>query len=612
LLARTFAATTSTKPTSPDVTDTLRPDGIVHNYRYAGGPLVPIRYTIRGQVERIGDPAVTTFPFSARYAYLPNGLVDTAEFSSAGSPAQQQRYRYALGPSGYDALNRLRSADFSSWTGTQWTVTPTYDLSGITYDASGNLRSLRRNRDTGSTFIDNLSYTIAGTSNRLDTVTDAVLSTPEPWDAESGNFTYDLTGNVVTAPAPYSLTAVAYDPSNLPLSITRNNTTTRYRYDDAGQRIYKQVNGGNIEVYIREGGTPLAVFTLRPNGNHQSSYFNLVWEARVIGRLPSSGSRSYYHFDALGSTRAVTQGATITESYDFEPWGLLMAGRTRAGTTKEGFTSKERDTETGLDYFGARYYMPAIGRWAAVDPVSDDMAEWSPYNYVYNNPLTRTDPDGRQPPHMWLPPESAEGAQQVVNLTGHFIKGAAKAAVGIVTLVHTALTLDENTPDFGPFTGIQQAVQTLRTGTPEEKAEAAGGLTFGAVTAAYGLRGAGGPKPVALTERAGQIHGVLDPIAQTQRTTAVLETNTGRIAAGGVRDLTPAQRRAAVAGGDQPARLPGAHAEVTALKAAERSGATPQAIGTSRNICPACRDYIQSKGGVVTGPRTAVWPKKDQ
>ncbi len=48
-------------------------------------------------------------------------------------------------------------------------------------------------------------------------------------------------------------------------------------------------------------------------------------------------------------------------------------GRTLGtGTTKEGFSGKERDAETGLDYFGFRYYMSALGRWTTVDPLTDD------------------------------------------------------------------------------------------------------------------------------------------------------------------------------------------------------------------------------------------------
>ncbi|MBA3559084.1 MAG: RHS repeat-associated core domain-containing protein, partial [Gemmatimonadaceae bacterium] len=60
------------------------------------------------------------------------------------------------------------------------------------------------------------------------------------------------------------------------------------------------------------------------------------------------------------------------------------------------FTGKERDAESGLDYFGARLYMPAFARWTSVDPLAEKHPEWSPYNYVLNNPLALIDPDGRQ------------------------------------------------------------------------------------------------------------------------------------------------------------------------------------------------------------------------
>src|SRR5262249_43619932 len=65
-------------------------------------------------------------------------------------------------------------------------------------------------------------------------------------------------------------------------------------------------------------------------------------------------------------------------------------------------------------------------------------------------------------------------------------------------------------------------------------------------------------------ERATQIHGALDAIAQEMRTTAVLETSAGRIVASGGPDLNPAQR-ALLQAGETFAKWPGAHAEVTAL-----------------------------------------------
>ncbi len=64
---------------------------------------------------------------------------------------------------------------------------------------------------------------------------------------------------------------------------------------------------------------------------------------------------------------------------------------------RQHFTQKERDNETGLDYFGARYYASMQGRFASVDPVAGSC--WNPqslnaYSYAWNNPLVLTDPTG--------------------------------------------------------------------------------------------------------------------------------------------------------------------------------------------------------------------------
>ncbi len=66
-------------------------------------------------------------------------------------------------------------------------------------------------------------------------------------------------------------------------------------------------------------------------------------------------------------------------------------------------TGKERDSESGNDYFGARYYAPTMGRWLSPDPtMQSEILElpqtWNRYSYVYNRPLYATDPDGRCPP----------------------------------------------------------------------------------------------------------------------------------------------------------------------------------------------------------------------
>ncbi len=74
-----------------------------------------------------------------------------------------------------------------------------------------------------------------------------------------------------------------------------------------------------------------------------------------------------------------------------------MPGRSKGeALTREQFTGQLRDNEPGfnLDYFKARYYDPAMGRFLSVDPLADQYPGWTPYAYVLNNPLRYNDPTG--------------------------------------------------------------------------------------------------------------------------------------------------------------------------------------------------------------------------
>ena len=109
----------------------------------------------------------------------------------------------------------------------------------------------------------------------------------------------------------------------------------------------------------------------------------------------------YYHLDALGSVRAISnQAGSVIQRYDYLPFGEEANPTVTANTRK--FTGKERDTETGLDYVGARYYSSRTARFTTVDPVYTwrenlaDPQRWNRYAYARNNPLRYTDPDGRE------------------------------------------------------------------------------------------------------------------------------------------------------------------------------------------------------------------------
>jgi len=116
----------------------------------------------------------------------------------------------------------------------------------------------------------------------------------------------------------------------------------------------------------------------------------------------------FYHLDAIGNVRAVTnQAGQIVERHDYLPFGEeCTAGPCASnpgltGGQPKHFTGKERDTETGLDYFGARYYRANLGRFTSVDPTVTmkenivDPQRWNRYAYGRNNPLRFVDPNGR-------------------------------------------------------------------------------------------------------------------------------------------------------------------------------------------------------------------------
>jgi RHS repeat-associated protein len=108
-------------------------------------------------------------------------------------------------------------------------------------------------------------------------------------------------------------------------------------------------------------------------------------------------------FDKTGSLAGMTR-------HDYLPFGEeLFAGQNgrtpqqgySADNTRQKFTEKERDNETGLDYFGARYYSSTQGRFTSVDPLMasarlSNPQTWNRYSYVLNRPVNLVDPNGME------------------------------------------------------------------------------------------------------------------------------------------------------------------------------------------------------------------------
>ena len=115
----------------------------------------------------------------------------------------------------------------------------------------------------------------------------------------------------------------------------------------------------------------------------------------------AAGSHTVYT-DHLGTPRLKLHVMTAASEArdDYYPFGQQVNTVVDAAHDRR-FTGKERDAESGLDYFGARYYHSVAGRFLSVDPVLDSAdptnpQSWNRYAYTFNNPLKYVDPDGRE------------------------------------------------------------------------------------------------------------------------------------------------------------------------------------------------------------------------
>jgi len=118
----------------------------------------------------------------------------------------------------------------------------------------------------------------------------------------------------------------------------------------------------------------------------------------TAGRIPTP-LKYYFHSDHLGSSSLITDatGGTV-QHLEYIPFGEVFIDEraaTSTWSTPYKFNAKELDEETGLYYYGARYYDPRTSVWISVDPLAEKYPEVGSYVYCHDNPVNMVDPDGR-------------------------------------------------------------------------------------------------------------------------------------------------------------------------------------------------------------------------
>ena len=127
-------------------------------------------------------------------------------------------------------------------------------------------------------------------------------------------------------------------------------------------------------------------------------YSGLQQTGGLVSASPAITADSYfYHPDHLGSSSLITSGSgDLVQHIQYVPFGeVFVEERNATWSTPYKFNGKEQDEETGLCYYGARYYDPRTGVWLSVDPLAEKYPNISSYVYCVNNPVIYKDPDGR-------------------------------------------------------------------------------------------------------------------------------------------------------------------------------------------------------------------------
>ena len=325
----------------------------------------PTRNILATNQNKVGTSVIS------QYDYTVNALGQRTNVSQTGAAFQAVRDIIWA----YDPLGQVTSADSSE---------TTHDRA-YQYDTIGNRIESR----DGVTAVTGTPNYTANPLNQYSTV-------------NSANPSFDDDGNGISYPLPVAPTdnsSLTWDAENRLVSASIGNTTKTTHYDSQSRRIAETTDSATT-LFVYDGWNSIAEYT------GSTLFKTRLWGKDLSGTMQGAGGVGglleehdhtgtvaiYYPlFDGNGNiTEYLDSVGAIAAHFEYDPFGNAVVNTDSDNLFNYRFSTKQLDCETGLYYYGYRYYDPLTGRWLNRDPL-EEIGSLNLYGFLSNNGLNQLD-----------------------------------------------------------------------------------------------------------------------------------------------------------------------------------------------------------------------------